>query len=673
MKKIFGFLGLLFLLFSVSACDDTTLIGITISSENNIRNIEVGESIQLSVQVYNSAASQEVTWTSSNDGIAIVNETGFVTGVGVGNVYIIATSVENENISQSYALIIEKASPVEIKPESITITSNNITSCKVGEKINLSASVLPKEANQAVVWSSSNESIAKVIRGVVTPMKEGSVTITATARYFAEISASIELFFEPSDDPLVTLDWEKMEYSTHQEFYESEADTPLKIKGVVTHVCPTDEDGIVNYFIQNGVDGFYVYNQNSYLFNVEVGKVYEVGGFKKNYRGLNEIVDVEYCKELTENITYTANILDNVDTSSLSAMKPYHCSIVTGVAVLESVTVNEEKAYSFYAKLDGYDVTFRVDPAYIEDFETINEILIGSIIGNEFEFTGVMTAYGYGTPSPQIQLIDADSIVFAEMSTHDILVAVSNLIEVTPSVSYSVNEIKLPTSIAGFNYINVSWASNNELIDIETGAVKHGEEDTVVKLTVTLTYDGEKYEKEFEVNVAAADNDVYEVVASLDLEDAQAPTSASYGNSPTKQGYAEAVVNLGTPKCNWMLRNALIAATGSDIYDGTLSIRARAGKSADATARIEIQEDGEYNVVDFDAAVYGNDVLGIKVKVEYSMDFGKTWVSTDAVSIDSKELTSYRFKLPEGVKRVAIVVVENSGNRVNLDNIKLMK
>ena len=64
----------------------------------------------------------------------------------------------------------------------------------------------------------------------------------------------------------------------------------------------------------------------------------------------------------------------------------------------------------------------------------------------------------------------------------------------------------------------------------------------------------------------------------------------------------------------------------------------------------------------------------MQIKVEYSLDSGKTWVSDDElVTVSSRELETFRFTLPQGVKRVAIVVVLDSGKRVNIDNIKLMK
>lgn len=71
----------------------------------------------------------------------------------------------------------------------------------------------------------------------------------------------------------------------------------------------------------------------------------------------------------------------------------------------------------------------------------------------------------------------------------------------------------------------------------------------------------------------------------------------NYGNSETKPSYAQGIVKLGTPKANWLLRNALISSTDSDRYEGVFSIRAQASSAHDATSRIEIQQDDEYNYV----------------------------------------------------------------------------
>ena len=85
-------------------------------------------------------------------------------------------------------------------------------------------------------------------------------------------------------------------------------------------------------------------------------------------------------------------------------------------------------------------------------------------------------------------------------------------------------------------------------------------------------------------------------------------------------------------------------------------------------------ESGEYNVVEFAACIYGNDVLGTKIRIEYTFNDGATWeASENIITVNNTVLETFRVKLPEGAKRVAIVLVEGSGRRVNFDDIKLMK
>ena len=677
MKRIFACLSIMLLALFVFACDKKAtneVEGIVITSQGDVRSIKVGESLQLKAVVAPKGADQSVEWQSSDDEIATVNEEGLVTAIKVGKVNIIATSKVNEEISQSFALIIEKADVVIVEPESIKINESSDTiTCKAGEKITLSAIVLPEEASQAITWSSDNQEVATVSRGEVTTLKEGTVVITASPKGYIDIKDSVTITVEKADAPGYSNEWDKMDFSSHKDFLESEGETPLKVKGIVTHVSQVKE-GCVNYFIQNGTEGYYVYNQNISIFPVEAGKVYEVGGFKKYYRGLNEIVDVEYFKEISESITYVENDINSKDATSLTEMEPFHCSVVKGEATLDTVEVNESKAYSFYAIVNGKSVTFRADPGYSGDaeFAEINKVLKGGVKGMKFEFKGFMTAFGYGAATPQIQIVKASDIAFSKLSDADLLVAAAESLSITSSLAINIDSIELPKVLEGFDGVNVSWTSDNSAINVETGAVTHSSENVSVILTAKLVKGSEELVKEFEVIIFALDNKEYEVVATFDCEDALAPNQ--WGNSESKSGYAEGIVVLGNPKATWLLRNALIAAATNDLYDGTLGIRAKAGKSAAETGRIEIQQDGEYNVVEFATGIYGNDKAGIQIKVEYSFDSGKTWESSnEVITVETKTLETYRISLPEGVKRVAIVIVENSGNRANIDNIKLMK
>ena len=431
----------------------------------------------------------------------------------------------------------------------------------------------------------------------------------------------------------------------------------------------------MSYFIQSGNDGYYVYAQDNIKYPVVLGKSYEVGGYKKYYKGLNEIVNIEHFVE-TENLSYNVIDLTGKNPADKEAMKVYQGAYVSGEATLVSVTVNTSKAFNVVANVNGNETTLRVDPAYAgeDEFGKICKLLSTAVAGVEFEFKGFMTAYGNyaAAVANQIQIVKASDLVMAEASVEEVLAACKDQLSVISSVAMNTNTISLPTSVAGFEDVTLTWSSNSNSINVTTGVVTHSQTNEVVTLTATLTKEGVTVTKDFKVTVFAKDDKVYQVLVSLDLEDSS--SEGSWGCSATKPGYAEGVVKLGTPNCNWLLRNALIAFSSDDKTEGTFAIRAKAGSDAAGTARIEIQEAGEYNIVEFAGAAYGNHVLTSQVRIEYTFDDGQTWLVSDVVvTLSSPTLETYRVYLPEGVKRVAIVVVENSGKTVNIDSIKLMK
>ena len=675
MRKIMLFLMILLTSFVAISCEQTAVEvkGIVISSTDDVRTVNVSGTLQLNVTVYPEGASQDVVWSSKDEEIATVSDSGLITGVSAGTTSIVATSKNNQNISSEFAIIVIAT---KVTPQSVKIrTQNGETGCKAGEQISLTAHVLPENANQSVEWSSSDETVAKVNRGLVTALKEGSVTITATSREDSTIKDSITFIIEPSDKPAVSAEWSQMPFSTHNDYVTCDDDTKLKVKGVVTYMTPVSDDGMVSYFIQSGNDGYYVYNQNNITYPVEVGKCYEVGGYKKYYKGLNEIVNVEHVVEIAGESFNTISLNDKNPTDK-EAMLVYQGATVTGTAVLVSASVSTTKAFNVIAIVNGYEATLRIDPAFAgdEEFARLAAVLATAIPNTEFEFKGYMSAYGNyaAAVSPQIQIISTNDLSFEEASAEDVLNACMSQISVVSTIAMNTDTIELQNSITGFPEVAVSWKSDSELINVETGIVTHTSQNEIVKLTVSLTKDGTTISKDFDVTIFALDTTEYEVLVSLDLEDAAA--EGNWGCSSTKPGYAAGNVCLGTPAKNWLLQNALIAFSDSDKVDGKLSIRTKVGADASSTGRIEILEAGEYNVVEFAGAAYGNHVLTTQVRIEYTFDDGATWlVSETIITLSSPTLETYRVVLPEGVKRVAIVLVENSGKTVNIDNIKLMK
>lgn len=121
-------------------------------------------------------SDREVTWSSSDDGVATVSSDGLVTGVAAGSASITATS---EGKSGTAAVEVKvPVSTVVVTPEQATIA--------VSESVQLNAATLDADGTElpdrAVTWSSSDPDILIVSEtGLVTGLADGAATVTATS------------------------------------------------------------------------------------------------------------------------------------------------------------------------------------------------------------------------------------------------------------------------------------------------------------------------------------------------------------------------------------------------------------------------------------------------------------------------------------------------------------
>lgn len=91
----------------------------------------------------------------------------------------------------------EQAPEVAVTGVSVTLDK---TEAYINEKVTATANVTPADAtNKDVTWSSSDESIATVSSGTITPVAAGTVTITATSQANPSISASATLTVKTED------------------------------------------------------------------------------------------------------------------------------------------------------------------------------------------------------------------------------------------------------------------------------------------------------------------------------------------------------------------------------------------------------------------------------------------------------------------------------------------
>ena len=118
------------------------------------------------------ATNPAVTWKSDNEKVATVDQSGKVTAVALGEATITAKAGNKEatcTVTVTYAGV-----------ESITLDKTEVT-LAAGGTTELTATVLPDNADQAVTWSSNDTAVADVENGTVTGIGEGTAIITATA------------------------------------------------------------------------------------------------------------------------------------------------------------------------------------------------------------------------------------------------------------------------------------------------------------------------------------------------------------------------------------------------------------------------------------------------------------------------------------------------------------
>lgn len=179
-----------------SGCVQNNVEAINITSANNKTEVEVGETLLLTATVTPTQSSQEVNWQSADTSKATVDSNGLVTAIAAGNVTITATSVADEKISATFALVIKDkdSSTDSTTPTSVALsTANNIIAVNEGGTLQITATVSPATASQEVVWTTSDDKIATVTNGLVTGVKEGTVTVTAAAKNADSVKSSITI------------------------------------------------------------------------------------------------------------------------------------------------------------------------------------------------------------------------------------------------------------------------------------------------------------------------------------------------------------------------------------------------------------------------------------------------------------------------------------------------
>ena len=147
-----------------------------------------GESAETDEKVAKAAEKLTIEWTSSDESVATVDETGTVTAVAAGEANVTA-SVKDADIAASTHIKVVVTPTGVVAPESIDLVTN-------GENTkDLDAKLIPADATDVkLAYESSDESIATVDEtGKVTAVANGECTITTYVTAKTEDAEASEL------------------------------------------------------------------------------------------------------------------------------------------------------------------------------------------------------------------------------------------------------------------------------------------------------------------------------------------------------------------------------------------------------------------------------------------------------------------------------------------------
>ena len=169
----------------------TTAASITLNQSS--LNLLLDETASLEATVFpTTTLNKTVQWTSSNPSVAAVNQQGVVTALTIGTATITATTTDGSNLSATCAVTV---SPVIAA--SLTLSQTTITRVE-GDTAQLTATILPANTtNKALVWTSSDTTVATVSDGIICMKKVGTASVTATTTDGSNLSATCAVTVNP--------------------------------------------------------------------------------------------------------------------------------------------------------------------------------------------------------------------------------------------------------------------------------------------------------------------------------------------------------------------------------------------------------------------------------------------------------------------------------------------
>ncbi len=285
------------LIFSTDIKSAETEIN-SISLDNKDIDIGVGDTFKLTYSVSpQNVYYTDVTWYSDNSEIISVDNNGNIKALKEGTARVTVKSSNGK----------ESSTTVNVKNYGIQATSiklnNTFVKTKVGETVDLIATVLPNDASiKTINWSSSDEEIATVnSNGRVVTIDAGTVIIEAKTNN--NLVAKCELVVEPSEA-------KKIEIKNAKNI---NVDDSIKLQAIITPSNVTD-----NTIIWSSSDSsIATVDEDGKVKGINAGLV-KITAKTSNNKESNVLIEVKDINPVSLSISKTNNEIEVGDTKQLS-------------------------------------------------------------------------------------------------------------------------------------------------------------------------------------------------------------------------------------------------------------------------------------------------------------------------------------------------------------------
>jgi len=215
-------------------------------AESGTVTLNIDKTLQLNAALAPETAQSKLTWSTSSKKIATVDGNGVVMPMKEG----IATITVKTANGKKDTVKVKVVDPY--KPTKVVLDASGTVTLNMGETLQLNAALAPETAQSKLTWSTSSKKIAVVDEnGVVTPVKEGTATITVKTANGKKDTVKVKVV-DPYKPIKVTLDrtgsfgMEKGEtVQLTATLYPETAKTTLTWKSSDPKVASVDGNGLV--------------------------------------------------------------------------------------------------------------------------------------------------------------------------------------------------------------------------------------------------------------------------------------------------------------------------------------------------------------------------------------------------------------------------------------------